>query len=97
MSLNLSSCYVHNRNVVKSISHHTKPLNVGKSECSHNVSKPVICKSLLVKPLKVNKSMSFCNVLNRNVHIINTVSHHAKPLNVGKFDCYRNIIVLVIR
>ena len=95
----MSSCNIYNRNVniVKSISHHTKPLNVGKSDCSRNVSKPVICKSLPVKPLKDNKSMSSCNVLNRNVHIVNTVSHHTKPLNVGKFDCYRNVIVPVIR
>ena len=62
----MSSYHVRNRNVhiVNSISHHTKPLSVGKSDCSRNVSKPVICKFLHVKPLNVSKSMSSCNVRN---------------------------------
>ena len=53
VSKSMSSCNLRNRNVhiVNSISHHTKPLSVGKFDCSHNVSKPVICKSLHVKPL----------------------------------------------
>ena len=47
VSKSMSSSNVRNRNVcvVNSISHHTKPLSVGKSDCSCNVSKPVICKS----------------------------------------------------
>ena len=46
----MSSCNVRNRNVhiVNSINHHTKPLSVGKSDCSHNVSKPVIRESVVV-------------------------------------------------
>ena len=65
VSKSMSSCNIRNRNVqfINSISH-TKPLSVGKSDCSHNVSKPVICKSSHVKPLKVSKSMSSCNVCN---------------------------------
>ena len=67
----MSSCNVGNRNVhiVNSISHHTKPLSVGKSDCSRNVSKPVICKSLHIEPLNVGKFMSSCNVCNQNVQI----------------------------
>ena len=95
----MSSCNVRNQNVhiVNSISHHTKPLSVSKSDCSHNVSKPVICKSLHVKPLKVSKSMSSCNVRNRNVRILHSISHHTKPLSVGKSDCSRNVNKPIIR
>ena len=65
----MSSCNVLNQNVhiVNSISHHTKSLSADKSDCSHNVSKPVICKSLRVKPLNVlnvSKCVSSCNVCN---------------------------------
>ena len=49
-----------------------------------------------VKPLNVSKSMSFCNVRNRNVHIVNSVSHHTKPFSVGKSDCSRNVSKPVI-
>ena len=89
----MSSCNVRNRNdhIVNSVSHHTKPLSVGKSDCSRNVSKPVICKSLHVKSLKVSKSRSSCIVRNRNVHIENSISHHTKPLRIGKSDCSRNV------
>ena len=99
VSKSMSSCNVRNRNVhiVNSISHHTKPSSVGKSDCSRNVSKPVICKSLHVKLLKVSKSMSSCNVRNRNVHIVNTISHHTKPLSVSKSDCSRDVSKPVIR
>ena len=53
-------CNVHNRNVhiKNSVSHHTKPFSVAKSDCSCNVSKPVIFKSSHVKQLNVSKSMS---------------------------------------
>ena len=40
--------------------------------------------------------MSFCNVRNRNVHIVNSVSHHTKPFSVGKSDCSRNVSKPVI-
>ena len=99
VSKSMSSCNVSNRNVhiVNRISHHTKPLSVGKSYCSRNVSKPVICKSLHVKTLKVSKYMSSCNVRSRNVHIVNSISHHTKPLNVGKSGCSRDVSKPVIR
>ena len=99
VSKSMSSCNVSNRNVyiVNSISHHTKSLSVGKSNCSCNVTKPVICKSLHVKPLKVSKSMSSCNVRNRNVHIVNSISHHSKQLSVGKSDCSLDVSKPVIR
>ena len=99
VSKSMSSCNVSNRNVhiVNRISHHTKPLSVGKSDCSRNVSKPVICKSLHVKTLKVSKYMSSCNVRSRNVHIVNSISHHTKPLSVGKSGCSRDVSKPVIR
>ena len=93
VSKSMSSCNVRNRNVhiANSISHHTKPLNVGKSDCSCNVGKPVICNSLRVKLLKVSKSMSSSNVRNRNVHVVNSISHHTKPLSVSKSNCSRDV------
>ena len=59
----MSSCNVRNRNVliVNSISHHTKPLSVGKSDCSRNVSKPVIRESVVVNLSKRARKRS-CNV-----------------------------------
>ena len=89
----MSSCNVRNRNVhiVNNISRHTKPLSDGKSDCSRNVSKPVICKSLHAKPLNVSKSTSSCNARNRNVLIVNSFSHHTKPLSVGKTDCSHDV------
>ena len=46
----MSSFNVRNQKVLiaNSISHHTKLLSVGKSDCSRNVSKPVICESVVV-------------------------------------------------
>ena len=41
--------------------------------------------------------MSSCNVRNQNVHIVNSISHHIKPLNVGKSDCSRDVSKPVIR
>ena len=95
----MSFCDVPNRNfhIVNSVNHHTKPFSVGKSDCSRNVSKAVICKSLHVKPLNLIKSVSSCSVCNRNVHIVNSVSHHTKPLSVGKSDYSRNVSKPVIR
>ena len=54
---------VRNRNVhiVNSISRHTKPLSVGKSDCSRNVSKPVIRESVIVNLSKRARKRS-CNV-----------------------------------
>ena len=88
----MSSCNVHSRNIhfVNNVSHHTKSCSVGKSDCSRNVSKLVICKSLHIKPLNVSKSMSSCNVRSQNVHIVNSVSHRTKASSLG------NLIVLVM-
>ena len=41
--------------------------------------------------------MSSCNVRNRIVHIVNSISHHTKPLSVGKYDCSRNVSKPAIR
>ena len=91
-SKSISFCNERNQyfHIINSISHHTKPLSVGKFDCSCNVSKPVICKSLQVRPLHVSKSMSSCNVRNRNVHITNSICHDTKTFNAGKFDCFCN-------
>ena len=72
----MSSCNVCNRNVniVNGISHHTKPLSVGKSDCSCSVSKPIICESVVV-----NISKSACK------RFFNVSSHKhgvTKSLNV---------------
>ena len=40
--------------------------------------------------------MSYCNVHNGYVHIVNSISHHTKPLRSGKSYCFRNIGKLVI-
>ena len=99
VSKSMRSCNVRSRNVhiVNRVSHHTKPLSVGKYDCSRNVNKLVICKSLHVKSLNVSKSMSSCKGHNRNVLIVNSTSHHTKPLDVGKSDCSRNVSKPAIR
>ena len=99
VSKSMSSCNVGNRNVhiVNNISHHTKPLSESKSDSFRNVSKPVICKPLHVKPLKTSKSMSSCNVRIRHVYIVNSISHDTKPLSVSKSDCFRDVSKPVIR
>ena len=78
VSKSKSSCNVRNRNVhiINSISHQ---LSVCKSDCSSNVSKPVICKSLHVEPSKFSKLMTSCNDRNQNFHIVNCISHQSKP------------------
>ena len=49
----LSSNYLHPQIQTQiSISHHTKPLSVGKSDCSLNVNRPVICESVVVNSSK---------------------------------------------
>ena len=40
--------------------------------------------------------MSSCNVRNRNVHIVNSISHHTKALSVGKSDSSCNVSKSVI-
>ena len=59
----MSSCNVRIRNVliVNSISHHAKPLSVGKSDCSRSVSKPVIRESVVVNFSNCARKRS-CNV-----------------------------------
>ena len=51
---------------------------------------------IVVKPFNVSKSMSSCNAPNRNYHIIKSISHHAKPLSVGRSDCSYNVSKPVI-
>ena len=72
-------------------------MSAGKFDFSHNVRKPVICKSVNVKTLNVSKSMSSCNVPNQIVLIKNSVSYHTKPLSVGKSDFFRNVSKPIIR
>ena len=40
--------------------------------------------------------MNSCNARNRSVHIVNSISHHTKPLSVGKSDCFCDVSKLVI-
>ena len=87
--------------ILSSVSKLVKPLTFSKPVCSTIVSKSNICNasqhvvSQHVKPLNVSKSMSSCNVRNRNVHIVNSISHHTKTLSVGKSDCSRDESVVV--
>ena len=57
----MNCCNIRNRNVyiVISISHHTKPLSVGKPECSRDVSKPVIRESVVVRISNSARKRSF--------------------------------------
>ena len=50
-----------------------------------------------MKSINVSKSASSCNLRNRNVFIINSISHHIEPLTVGKSDYSRNVKKPVIR
>ena len=74
----MSSCNVRNRNVliVNSISHHSKPLGVGKSDCSRNINKPVIRESAVVSLRKRARKRS-CNVRSHKHGV-------SKSLNVRK-------------
>ena len=80
----MSSCNVRNRNVliVNSFSHHTKPLSVDKSDCSRNVSKPLVRETVVVNFCKRGRKRS-CNV-NSHKHGV------SKSLNV------RNILMMSI-
>ena len=89
----MSSCNVHNRNVHIVNSNSQRKVQ----HQSHKAYKPVICKSLLVKSLNISKSTSSCNLRKRNLFIINSISHHTKPLSVGKSNCASNINKPVIR
>ena len=59
----MSSCNVRNQNIriVNSFSHHTKSLSVGKSDCSRDVSKPVIHESIVANLSKRPRKRS-CSV-----------------------------------
>ena len=72
----MSSCNVCNRNVriVNSNSHHTKLLSVGKSDCSRNVSKPVIHESVVVNISK--SACKRCFNVSSHKHVV------TKSLNV---------------
>ena len=71
-----------------------KPLTISKP-CLTFVSNNNICNASIVrqtvKPLNVSKSMISCNVRNRHVHLVNSISHHTKLLSVGKSDCSPNV------
>ena len=71
----MSSGNVNSRDVhiVNSISHYTRPLSVGKSDCSCNVSKPVICKP---------SHVSVCKIIN-NRQVFNPV-HEPVVVNHSK-------------
>ena len=61
VSKSMSSCNVRNQHVhiVNSISYHTKPFSVGKSDCSRDVSKPVIRESVVVNISNSARKQSF--------------------------------------
>ena len=75
----MSSCNVCNQNVhiVNSISHHTKPLSVGKSDCSCNVSKPVICKSLNISVSRIINNHQVFNLVHESA-VVNHTKHAHK-------------------
>ena len=76
VSKSKSSCNVRNCNVhiVDSISHHIRPSSVNKSDCSHDVSKPVIRESVVVNISNSARKRSF-NVSSHKIGV-------TKPLNV---------------
>ena len=59
------------------------------------VNKGNICNASIVsqhvESLIASKSMNSCNVHDRNVHSVSSISHHIKPLNIGKSDFCSNI------
>ena len=57
----MSSCNARNQNlhIANSIGHHTKPLSVGKSDCSCDVSKPDIRESVVVNISNSARKRSF--------------------------------------
>ena len=65
------------------------------------VNKGNICNASIVsqhvESLIASKSMNSCNVHDRNVHSVSNISHHIKPLNIGKSDFCSNISKPVMR
>ena len=59
------------------------------------VNKGNICNASIVsqhvESLIASKSMNSCNVHDRNVHSVSSISHHIKSLNIGKSDFCSNI------
>ena len=109
----MNSCNVRNRNVqiVNSISHHTKPLSVGKFDCSCNVSKPVNCKFSNKSVRKIVNNRQLFNLVRESVVVsrskrarkrsFNVRSHKhgvTKPLNVRNVlmtSIYFDVLVLL--
>ena len=91
----MSSCNVRNRNVhiVNSVSHHTKPFSVGKSDCSRNVSKPVIHKSVVVNLSKRARKQSF-NVSSQKHGV--TKSHNARSILMTSIYFYGLVLLFFI-
>ena len=84
-SRNVSKQKVYN---VSSASKLVKPLTASKPVHSTIASKANICNESVVnqrvKPLNVSKSMNSCNVRNRNVRIVNSISQHYYLPKVNK-------------
>ena len=76
------------------------PILYATPVCFTIVSKGNLCNASIVsqhfKPLNGSKSVNFCNVRNRNVNIINSVSHHTELLGISKSDCSCNVSKPVI-
>ena len=92
VSKSASSCNLWNSNVfiINSISHRIKPLSVYKSDCSRNLNKPVIRKSVIVNFSKRARKRS-CNVSSHKHGI-------SKSLNVRntlmKLICFYELVLL---
>ena len=91
----MSSCNVCNRNVriVNSISHHTKLLSVGKSDCSRNVSKPVIHESVVVNLSK--SACKRCFNVSSHKHVV-TKSLNVRSILMTFIYFYELVLLLFI-
>ena len=80
----MNSCNVRNRNVqiVNSISHHTKPLSVGKFDCSCNVSKPVNCKFSNKSVRKIVNNRQLFNLVRESVVVSRSKRARKRSFNV---------------
>ena len=88
----MSSCNVPNQNVLikNSVSYHTKPLSVGKSDFSRNVSKPIIHDSVVANLSKRARKRS-CNVSSHK----HGVSKSLNVKNILMTSIYFNELVLL--
>ena len=88
-------CNVRNRNVqiANSISHHTKLLSVGKSDCSCDVSKPVIRESVVVNISNSARKRSF-NVSSHKNGV--TKSLNVRSILMASIYFYRLVLLFLI-